>query len=102
MPGSSTPLPPHPRLQQPMMEDLGDGRYRVGQIEIDRESAQFSVTGRMLPLESEGMPIEFLAVTMGSSKAYEALIELEASAVEPGLHIDRIGPQPRDAIGKTL
>jgi hypothetical protein len=97
MPGSSTPLPPHPRLQQPMMEDLGDGRYRVGQIEIDRESAQFSVTGRMLPLESEGMPIEFLAVTMGSSKAYEALIELEASAVEFNLACILIGLDPSHA-----
>ncbi len=63
----------------------------MGNIEIDRESEQFTVSGRMLGRESDESPIEFLAVTTGSSKAYEALIEIDASAVQFNLACILIG-----------
>ncbi|MEZ5559648.1 MAG: YdjY domain-containing protein [Pseudomonadales bacterium] len=61
--------------------DLGDGRYRIGNIVVDRNTSPFSVAGSVLPVDTEAMPIEFLAVTRGGMKAYEAIIELDTDAV---------------------
>jgi hypothetical protein len=75
---------------QPLVEDLGNGRYRIGTIEVDKEAQRFTVPGSTLGL-AEGMPIEFIAVAKGGYKSYESLIELDASAVEFNLACILIG-----------
>lgn len=70
--------------------DLGNGRYRVGPIEIDKEAQRFTVTGTTIML-AEDAPIEFLAVARGGHKSYEALLELDSTAVEFNLACILIG-----------
>ena len=72
------------------VEDLGNGRYRVGAIEIDKDAQRFKVTGTAIGL-AENTPIEFLAVAKGGYKSYEALLELDVSAVEFNLACILIG-----------
>ena len=72
------------------VEDLGNGRYRVGAIEIDKDAQRFTVTGTTIGL-AENTPVEFLAVAKGGYKSYEALLELDVSAVEFNLACILIG-----------
>lgn len=65
----------------PAVEDLGQGRYRVGTILIDKKRASFSVPGRVLAQEMPNAPMEFLAGTKGGLKNYEAALELDTSAI---------------------
>jgi hypothetical protein len=75
---------------EPLVEDLGNGRYRVGAIEIEKDAQRFTVPGTTIGL-AEGAPIEFLAIAKGGYKAYESLIELDVSAVEFNLACILIG-----------
>ncbi len=77
--------------------ELGDGRYRIGGIELDRRAGRFEIGGRVLPVDTEAMPIEFLAVTRGAVKAYEAVIELDTSAVEFNLACILLGLDAENA-----
>ncbi|MEZ5552750.1 MAG: YdjY domain-containing protein [Pseudomonadales bacterium] len=81
------------RAQAPAsdVEDLGEGRYRIGAIEIDQRAGRFSVPGAVLEIDTDAMPIEFLAVTRGGFKAYEATIELDTNAVAFNLACILIG-----------
>ena len=72
------------------VENLGNGRYRIGTIEIDKEAQRFTVPGMSILL-AEDMPVEFLAVAKGGAKSYEALLELDVSAVEFNLACILIG-----------
>lgn len=65
----------------PAVEDLGQGRYRIGMIEVDKKRASFSVAGRVLAHEMPNAPMEFLAGTKGGLKNYEAAIELDTGAI---------------------
>lgn len=71
--------------------DLGDGHYRIGAIEVDKNTHRFQVTGTVLQLESRSAPIEFIAVTKDGMKAYESLLELDTEAVEFNLACILIG-----------
>lgn len=86
--------------QAPQVMDLGNGHYRIGAIEIDKEAQRFTVTGNTLMLE-EGAPIEFLAVARGGYKSYEALLELDVSAVEFNLACILIGLDTENASRPT-
>jgi hypothetical protein len=83
-------LPAAAEEPQPPVEDLGDGRYRIGAIEIDKNKQRFTAPGAVIGL-AERMPVEFLAVAKGGLKSYEALIELDVSAVEFNLACILIG-----------
>lgn len=72
------------------VEDLGNGRYRIGAIEIDKDAQRFTVPGTTIELAEE-MPIEFLVIAKGGPKSYEALVELDVSAVEFNLACILIG-----------
>lgn len=61
------------------IEKLGDGKFRVGKIIIDKANSRFRIEGKVLHLDA---PLEFLAVTKGGSKGYESLIELDTNAFE--------------------
>jgi hypothetical protein len=74
--------------QKPQVVDLGDGRYRVGQVEVDSALRRFSVPGRVLRATP---PIELLAVARDGRRSYEAMIELDATAFEFNLACNLIG-----------
>lgn len=83
----------------PAIEELGDGRYRVGSIEVDKGRRSFRLPGQVLERNQPDGPIEFIAVSRGGMKAYEAVFELETTAVEFNLACILIG---LDAEGVTL
>jgi hypothetical protein len=82
-----TPASPH----QPEVTELGEGRYRIGRIEVDKTGGTFRVPGKVL---RDSPPLEFLAVTRNGAKGYEALLELDASAHEFNLACILIGLDP--------
>jgi hypothetical protein len=64
---------------KPPIEDLGEGRYRIGAITVDKTARKFSLDGKILHLTR---PLEYVAVKTEGHKGYESLLELETSAVE--------------------
>lgn len=72
-------------------EDLGDGRYRIGSIMIDKTKGQFSVPGSVIKLQQPNSPIEFIAVSKGGYKRYEAIFEMDTSPVDFNLACILIG-----------
>jgi hypothetical protein len=89
------PNPPRPlerrsndRPPPPKVVDLGGERYRIGAIEVNKANRRFKVAGTIIRREP---PLEFLAVTKGGYKAYESLLELDASAHEFNLACILIG-----------
>ena len=80
----------------PQVMDLGNGRYRIGSIEVDKNAQRFTVPGSIIGL-AEDMPIEFLVIAKGGHKSYEALIELDVNAVEFNLACILIGLDTENA-----
>jgi hypothetical protein len=80
--------------QEPDVIDLGNDRYRIGTIEIDRALGAFVVPGVVLRKEP---PLEYVAVTKGGMKGYESLLELEVNAFEFNLACVLIGLNPDNA-----
>ena len=64
---------------EPAIEDLGEGQYRIGRILLDKNAGSFTVPGRVIHLSG---PIEYIAVARGGMKEYESVFELDASATE--------------------
>ena len=64
---------------KPPIEELGEGRYRIGTITVDKAARKFSLDGKILHLAE---PLEYVAVMTEGFKGYESLLELETSAVE--------------------
>jgi hypothetical protein len=81
------------------IEKLDGDRYRIGSIEVDKRLRSFLVPGSVLERDQPDGPIEFIAVTRGGTKAYEAIFELETTAVEFNLACILIG---LDSKGATL
>lgn len=75
-------------VPKPTIEELGGDLYRVGEIQVDKGRARFTVPGVILRDEP---PLEFLAVTRGGYKGYESLIELGTSAHQFNLACILIG-----------
>lgn len=73
------------------LESLGDERYRLGRIQVDKRARRFTLPGRVLVSER---PLEYLATTPGGMKAYEALLEFETSGTEFNLACILIGLEP--------
>lgn len=86
-------------VTQPKVEDLGNGRYRIGSIEVDKTSKSFSVSGVVLRDEP---PLEFLVVTKGGMKGYESLLELNANAFEFNLACILIGLDPKKGVAPSF
>lgn len=63
----------------PPIEDLGDERYRIGSIIVDKEGRSFTLPGKILHLKE---PLEYVAVKRDGAKGYESLLELDTLAVE--------------------
>jgi hypothetical protein len=70
------------------LKSLGDDRYQVGRIVVDKRARRFTVPGRVHAL---GEPLEYLATSPGGMKAYETLFELDASGSEFNLACILVG-----------
>ncbi len=75
------------------VKPLGQERYQIGNIVVDKRSHRFTVPGRVHALDK---PLEYLATSPRGRKAYEALLELDASGSEFNLACILIGLE-RDA-----
>jgi hypothetical protein len=76
---------------RPNVEALGNQRFRVRLIEVDKANKRFTVPGTIL---RDKPPLEFFAVTTGGFKAYESLLELGATAYEFNTACILIGLDP--------
>lgn len=79
------------------VEDLGNGQYRIGAIKLDKNKRRFEVPGHVISQDRIDAPIEFLAVSKGGMKSYEAVIELDATAVAFNAACLLIGLNPEHA-----
>jgi hypothetical protein len=70
---------------------LGQDRYQVGRIVIDKGASAFTVPGRVHAL---GKPLEYLATSPAGMKAYETLFELDTTGSEFNLACILIGLEP--------
>ncbi len=81
--GAQTPAPRASELKP-----LGDERYQVGRIVVDKRARSFRVPGRVHALDK---PLEYLATSPGGRKAYEALLELDTGGTEFNLACILVG-----------
>ena len=73
------------------IEPLGDERYRIGAILVDRKARRFTLPARMHVLEK---PLEYLLTTTGGMKEYETLLETDVSGTEFNLACILLGLEP--------
>lgn len=78
-------VPPKPVGE---LKPLGQDRYQVGRIVVDKPARSFVVPGRVHAL---GKPLEYLATSPGGMKAYESLFELDTTGTEFNLACILIG-----------
>ena len=57
------------------IRELGEDRYQVGPIVVDKAAASFSVPGRLV---NRTQTLEYLAVSAGGVKEYESLLALDS------------------------
>ena len=70
------------------MKPLGQDRYQIGRIVVDKRAGSFTVPGRVHVV---GKPLEYLATSPGGMKAYETLLEVDATGSEFNLACILIG-----------
>jgi len=70
------------------LKSLGQERYQVGRIVVDKRTSTFTVPGRVHVV---GKPLEYLATSPGGMKAYETLLEVDATGSEFNLACILIG-----------
>lgn len=92
-PAAFAQVPAQAQAQAPVplvgeLKSLGQDRYQIGRIVVDKRARSFTVPGRVNVL---GRPIEYFATTPGGMKAYEALFELDATGSEFNLACILVG-----------
>lgn len=75
-----------PRMGE--LKPLGEERFQIGRIVVDKRAGKFTVPGRVQVL---GRPLEYLATTPGGMKGYEALLALDATGSELNLACILVG-----------
>jgi len=80
----------------PSVRKLGNERFGIGAITVDRSRRLVTVPGSMIPYEA-GKPIEFVATMRQGYKAYESVLTLDATAFEFNLACILIGLDPDQA-----
>ena len=70
------------------LKPLGQERFQIGRIVVDKRAHSFTVPGRVHVL---GKPLEYLATSPGGMKEYETLLELDATGSEFNLACILIG-----------
>jgi hypothetical protein len=71
------------------LKSLGKNRYQVGAIIVDKSGHRLVVPAHVAHLGEA--PLEYLAVTKGGLKAYETLLEADASGSELNLALILLG-----------
>ena len=71
------------------MKDLGGDRYQIGRILVEKRAHRLTVPGHVQHLGEA--PLEYLAVTTHGMKAYETLLEVDATGSEFNLALILIG-----------
>ncbi len=75
--------------------DLGEQRFQIGEIIVDRNTQEFSVPGKILHLS---VALEYLAVSTGGMKDYESLLELTTSPRDFNLACILIGFDDKESV----
>jgi hypothetical protein len=70
------------------LKPLGEDRFQIGRIVVDKRAGTFTVPGRVQVL---GKPLEYLATSPGGRKGYESLLELDATGSELNLACILVG-----------
>ncbi len=70
------------------IKPLGDDRFQIGRILLDKRAGSFTVPGR---IHVTGKPLEYLATSPGGMKAYETLLEVDTGGSEFNLACILIG-----------
>lgn len=83
------------------LKSLGEDRYQIGRIVVDKAARRFTVPGRVHAL---GQPLEYLATSPGGMKAYETLFEVDATGSEFNLACILIGLErdPKDVAANRM
>ncbi|MCG6965448.1 MAG: YdjY domain-containing protein [Chromatiaceae bacterium] len=79
----------------PAITDLGNGRYQIGEILVDKAARRFTLTGVVI---KDQQPLEYLAVKKAGYKAYESMLELNTTATEFNLACILIGLNAEHAV----
>ena len=61
------------------LKSLGDDRYQIGLIVVDKRARSFTLPGRVHAVD---VPLEYLATSPGGMKEYETLLEFDATGSE--------------------
>ncbi|MDO9313166.1 MAG: YdjY domain-containing protein [Burkholderiaceae bacterium] len=70
------------------LKPLGQDRFQIGRIVVDKRAGAFTVPGRVHVV---GKPLEYLATSPAGMKAYETLLELDTTGSEFNLACILIG-----------
>tara|TARA_R110002049_G_scaffold21792_14_gene79129 strand:- start:3630 stop:4370 length:741 start_codon:yes stop_codon:yes gene_type:complete len=73
-----------PKVQPPPnaelgIEKLGNEKFRIGNVIVDKAARRFSLPARVAHTTD---PLEYFAVARGGAKEYESLLELDATATQ--------------------
>jgi hypothetical protein len=91
LPGQFPPPPP----PKPAIEDLGNGKLRIGNISLDRNERSFSLPGVVY---RHAPPLEFLAAPIRGYKVYESLLVIDTNAIEFNTACILIGLDNKEAV----
>lgn len=89
MPAPATPGGPATETPGPRMKNLGGDRFQIGTILVEKRARRITVPGRVAHLGEA--PLEYLAVSTHGLKAYETLLEVDATGSEFNLALILIG-----------
>jgi len=70
-----------------VVEKLGNGLFRIGNIRVDTVKKEISVAGKV----NDAPTLEFIAGTKGGAKKYETALELDTNAVMFNMALILIG-----------
>jgi len=87
-PSPSAAAPAAPTAPVGELKSLGNERYQIGRVIVDKSARSFRVPGRILLL---GSPLEYVAGSPGGIKNYETLLEISATSTEFNLACILIG-----------
>jgi len=73
------------------VKPLGDEKYQVGKIVVDRKAGRFTLPARVHVLDK---PLEYLLTSVGGMKEYETLLETEVTGTEFNLACILLGLEP--------
>lgn len=84
-------VPPRSQARpNPAVEKIGEGRYRIGPLQVNTTNREVVVPGRL----NEVTTVEFVANARGGAKAYESAITMNADAVSFNAALLLIGLDP--------